>query len=96
MFKILAEQNHQLAQLASDSDTVLAPLAQARAQIADFVMQANTTAIATAQRSADLSRSIQLLPTFLTQLRPLMADLGDLADQGTPADELARARAPPA
>jgi ABC-type transporter Mla subunit MlaD len=84
VFGILAHQNRVLAQLASDSDAVLAPLAGARAQIADFVTQANTTAVASAQRSADITRSIQLLPTFLSQLKPLMVDLGDLADQGTP------------
>lgn len=84
VFKILAEQNHQLEQLASASDTVLAPLARARTQIAGFVVNANTTATASAQRSAAISRSIQLLPTFLSKLKPLMADLGDVADQGTP------------
>ena len=50
VFKILASQNRVLAQLASDSDAVLAPLAGARAQIAGFVAQANTTAVASAQR----------------------------------------------
>jgi ABC-type transporter Mla subunit MlaD len=84
VFKILAAQNRELAQLATDSDTVLAPLAQARAQMAGFVVHANTTASASASRAADLSRSIELLPAFLSQLRPLMADLGQLADQGTP------------
>ncbi|MGO9753482.1 MAG: MlaD family protein [Solirubrobacteraceae bacterium] len=84
VFKILAQQNHVLAQLASDSDAVLAPLAGARAQIADFVTQADTTALAAAERSADIARSIQLLPSFLARLKPLMVDLGELADQGTP------------
>ena len=84
VFKILAAQNRTLARLASDSDTVLAPLAKARASMADFVMQANTTASATAQRSAALATSIHRLPSFLHELRPLMADLGRLATQGTP------------
>ena len=84
VFKILAGQNRVLAQLATDSDTVLGPLAQARSQIADFVRQANTTATASAQRSADIARSIALLPTFLRRLKPLMVDLGGLADEGTP------------
>lgn len=84
VFKLLAEQNRTLAKLASDSDTVLAPLAKARGSMADFVVQANTTASATAQRSAALAASIHKLPSFLHQLRPLMADLGNLAAQGTP------------
>ena len=84
MLKILAAQNHELAQLATDSDTVLAPLARGPRQIAGFIVHANTTSVASAARAADISRSFQLFPYFLRQLRPLIADLGKLADQGTP------------
>ena len=38
---ILADQNRVLANLARDSDTILAPLARDRAKVADFVTQAN-------------------------------------------------------
>ena len=84
VLKILASQNHVLARLASDSDTVLAPLATERAHLAGFVTQANTTAVATAARAQDISRTFHLFPSYLSQLRPLMADLGQLAGQGTP------------
>jgi ABC-type transporter Mla subunit MlaD len=84
VLKILAGQSHDLAKLATDSAAVLGPLAQQRTALADFIVQANTTATASASRAADISRSIQLLPGFLRQLKPLMADLGTLADQGTP------------
>lgn len=84
VFKILGSQNRLLAQLATDSNKVLGPLAKARHSLADFVVQANTTATATAKRSAQISQSIKLLPGFLKQLKPLMADLGQLASQGTP------------
>ncbi len=84
VLKILAGQNRALAKLATDSAAVLGPLAQQRKSLADFVVQANTTATASAARAADISRSIHLLPGFLGQLKPLMADLGTLADQGTP------------
>jgi ABC-type transporter Mla subunit MlaD len=84
VLKILAGQNRALAKLATDSAAVLGPLAQQRKALADFIVQANTTATASAARAADISRSIQLLPGFLRQLGPLMADLGTLADQGTP------------
>jgi ABC-type transporter Mla subunit MlaD len=84
VFKILATQNRVLAKLASDSNTVLGPLAGVRQKIADFVVQANTTAIASAARAGDISRSFQLLPGFLRRLRPLMVDLNRLAHQGTP------------
>ncbi|MGI8713586.1 MAG: MlaD family protein [Solirubrobacteraceae bacterium] len=84
VLKILDAQNHALARLATNSDTVLAPLARERKQITGFVTQANTTSAASAQRAADISRTFHLFPSFLGQLRPLMADLGTLADQGTP------------
>jgi ABC-type transporter Mla subunit MlaD len=84
VLKILAQQNRVLARLASESDAVLAPLAQVKRQLADFVVQANTTSVASASRAADISRTFHLFPSFLRQLRPLVADLGQLADQGTP------------
>lgn len=84
VLQILASQNRALAQLATNSDTVLAPLARERRQISGFITQANTTSVASAQRAADISRTFQLFPSFLGHLRPLMADLGTLADQGTP------------
>ena len=84
VLKILAHQNKLLAQLSTDSNTVLAPLARAKHELSDFVVQANTTSVASAARAADISRGIQLLPQFLGQLRPLLVDLGQLADQGTP------------
>ncbi len=89
VLKILAGQNRALAKLATDSATVLTPLAQQRGALADFIVQANTTAMASATRAADISNSIRLLPGFLRQLQPLMADLGTLSDQGAPlASEL--------
>jgi ABC-type transporter Mla subunit MlaD len=84
VLKILAAQNRQLAQLSSDSAAVLKPLARFKQKLAGFVVHANTTSVASAARAADEERSFHLLPTFLRQLRPLMTDLGSLADQGTP------------
>jgi ABC-type transporter Mla subunit MlaD len=84
VLQILVRQNRVLARLASESDAVLAPLARAKRQLADFIVQANTTSVASAARAADISRSFQLFPSFLRQLRPLVVDLGKFADQGTP------------
>ncbi|HEX3979084.1 MAG TPA: MlaD family protein [Solirubrobacteraceae bacterium] len=84
VLKILAGQNHTLAQLATDSDTVLAPLARERTHISGFITQANTTAVASAARAQAISETFRKFPTYLAQLRPLMTDLGTLADQGTP------------
>jgi phospholipid/cholesterol/gamma-HCH transport system substrate-binding protein len=82
--QILAKQNKQLAQLAKDSDTVLTPLAQDRQALKQWVLSANATSVATAQQAANTARSFHLLPSFLRQLRPLLTDLGALADQATP------------
>jgi ABC-type transporter Mla subunit MlaD len=84
VFKILAGQNRQLAGLADDSQAVLAPLARERDRIAGFVRSANTTSVAAAGRAQDEFRTFRLFPTFLRQLRPLLADLSVLSDKGTP------------
>ena len=84
VLKILADQNRTLARLADNSDRVLGPLARERESFADFIVQANRTGEASAERRDDLRESIRLLPAFLRELRPLMADLEDFTDQGTP------------
>ncbi|MFL5860107.1 MAG: MlaD family protein [Solirubrobacteraceae bacterium] len=84
VLKILAGQNRTLAQLATDSNTVLGPLARERKQIQGFVTSANTTAVASAARARSISETFRKFPRYLAQLRPLMADLGTLANQGTP------------
>jgi phospholipid/cholesterol/gamma-HCH transport system substrate-binding protein len=81
---ILAVQNRELADLARDSDTILAPLARDRAKVADFVTQANITSQATAERSTELEQNIAKLPAFLRELTPTMEALGGVADQATP------------
>ena len=90
VFKILASQNHQLAQLADDSQTVLAPLAKERDQISGFVRSANTTSVAVAARAQAESQTFHLFPTFLSQLRPLLADLGVAGRPGHPGAAAAR------
>jgi virulence factor Mce-like protein len=81
---ILANQNRTLARLADDSDRVLGPLAREREAFADWIVQANETGEATAERRVDLRRGINRLPAFLRELRLLMVDLEGFADQGTP------------
>ncbi len=81
---VLAKQNRVLANLARDSDTALAPLAREKEAVSDFIVQANRTGEATAERRADIERGIQRLPRFLAELKPLMADLGGFAGQAAP------------
>ena len=84
VLKILADQNRDLARLAENSDTVLGPLARERERFANLVVKANETGEASAERRTDIRRGIELLPEFLAELEPLMADLEGFADQGTP------------
>lgn len=84
VLRILDSQNRVLAQLATNSDAVLAPLARERRRLSDFIIAANRTSVASAARANDIAETFRLFPAFLRQLRPLMADLGTLAGQGTP------------
>ncbi|HEY6780832.1 MAG TPA: MlaD family protein [Thermoleophilaceae bacterium] len=82
--RILGDQNRTLARLARDSDRALAPLARERGHVANFIVEANATGQATAERSGDIRRGINQLPAFLRELKPLMADLQGFTDQATP------------
>jgi phospholipid/cholesterol/gamma-HCH transport system substrate-binding protein len=84
VLEVLGKQNRTLAQLAVNSDTILAPLARDRARVANFVDTANTTAAATAQESTALEGSLERLPTFLRELQPTLRGLSDLSDAATP------------
>ena len=84
VLRILADQNRTLANLARDSDVILAPLARDRASVADFVTQAKLTSEATAERSNALEQNIAKLPAFLRELTPSMQSLGAFAGQATP------------
>ena len=79
VLKILAGQNKTLAQLATDSNTVLGPLARERRRISGFITQANTTAVASATRAQAISQTFRKFPGYLAQLRPLMTSLGHSA-----------------
>jgi ABC-type transporter Mla subunit MlaD len=81
---ILAKQNHVLADLAVSSDRVIAPLADKRRRISHFIASANQTGTATAERSADIERTLQRFPVFLRELQPTLQQLGDFSDQMTP------------
>ena len=84
VLKQLADENVTLKNLATESDQALAPLARDRRHLAGFIRNANEVGEATAAHSADIQRGIKLLPRFLSELKPTLTDLGDLADEMTP------------
>jgi phospholipid/cholesterol/gamma-HCH transport system substrate-binding protein len=81
---ILAQQNRALAELARESDTVLAPLARERRQITGFIRGSGETAQATAERSADLEAGFERFPAYLRELRRTSIELRRFSDAGTP------------
>ena len=84
VLKILADQNQQLASLASNGDAVLEPLARERQHITSFMANANIAAEATAERKVELERQLELFPRFLRELRLTMKDLRGVTDNATP------------
>jgi phospholipid/cholesterol/gamma-HCH transport system substrate-binding protein len=91
---ILAGENHVLSQLAVDSDKALAPFARVRERVADFIVQSNKVAEATANHRGALARNLQDFPPFLKQLGPAMERLTKFAEQTTPVFTDLKAAAP--
>jgi virulence factor Mce-like protein len=81
----LAAQNQTLKQLVTDADTTLADLSDNRRDVGRWVVETKQTAAASAERRADIQAGLQRLPTFLRELRPTMAQLGDASEAQTPA-----------
>lgn len=84
VLKLLAGQNRVLANLATESDAALAPLARQSARISDFIASAGTTAAATAERGAALEANFERFPKFLQELTPTARRLAEFAAAGTP------------
>ncbi len=84
VLSILAGQNKVLAKLAVDSDQALAPLAKVRENFANFIVQSNTVAQASAAQRGSLQQNLALFPPFLEQLGPAMERLERFADQTIP------------
>ena len=84
VLKILAGENTVLAKLAVDSDKALAPLARVRERVADFIVQSNKVAQASAAHRGALAQNLKDFPPFLEQLGPAMERLAAFAEQTTP------------
>ncbi|HEU4706314.1 MAG TPA: MlaD family protein [Solirubrobacterales bacterium] len=86
-FGILSAQRNQLAQLASDSEAILAPLSRERAHVAGFIANAGAAAEASAEKGPELEEALQKFPTFLREFRQTMVSLKSFSDAGTPLFE---------
>jgi ABC-type transporter Mla subunit MlaD len=84
VLNILAQQNHELADLATNGDRVLEPLARNRTHITGFFHNAAISGSATAERSADLEEGLRKFPATLRQVRLTMNKLKTFSDKGIP------------
>ena len=84
LFGVLSAQRKQLAQLASDSDAILTPLARERRAVAGFFTNAGAAAEASAEKGPELEEALQKFPTFLAEFRKTMNSLKTFSDAGTP------------
>jgi phospholipid/cholesterol/gamma-HCH transport system substrate-binding protein len=84
VLRILGDQNQVIKDFIADSDRVVEELEGNKRDVVRWVEEAGDTAEITATRRAELQRTFQKLPTFLDELRPTMARLGELADEQTP------------
>ncbi|HEX3041443.1 MAG TPA: MlaD family protein [Solirubrobacterales bacterium] len=84
LFGILSAQREELAQLASDSDAILAPLARERRAVGGFFTNSGAAAEASAEKGPELEEALQKFPTFLAEFRQTMKSLKTFSDAGTP------------
>jgi virulence factor Mce-like protein len=82
---ILASESNVIRDLTQNSDTVITALANNRADVGRWVVEARNAAQASAERNVDLAATFHKLPAFLEELRPTMQALGRVADEQTPA-----------
>jgi ABC-type transporter Mla subunit MlaD len=92
--KILANQTQTIKNFISDSDTVVAQLERKKHEVARWIKTAGRTAEISATRRAAIAAGFQRLPTFLDELKPTMARLGELTDAQTPLLQKLKASAP--
>jgi ABC-type transporter Mla subunit MlaD len=81
---ILARDNHQLANLASDGDAIVTALARRRENVAGFINSSTVVGQATAEKQTELEAGFAKLPQFLRELRSTMTELQSFSDAATP------------
>ncbi len=94
VFGILNAQRDQLAQLASNSEQILAPLSRQRSSVSGFFANAGAAAQASTEEGTDLEASLRKLPRFLRELRQTMGSLEYFSNAGTPVAEALGKAAP--
>jgi phospholipid/cholesterol/gamma-HCH transport system substrate-binding protein len=84
LFGILSAQRDRLAQLASDSETIMRPFSRERAHVAGFLVNSGAAAQASSERGPQLEASLRKFPRFLRELRLTMGSLQGFSDAAAP------------
>jgi len=84
VLKILGDQNEIIQNFITDSDSVVTELAANKADVVRWVQSTADASEVTATRREELRQTISKLPRFLSELRPTMRELGNVADEQIP------------
>jgi virulence factor Mce-like protein len=84
LLNLLGNDSKTLQNLTRDSNTVITALANNKAQVNRFIIEANRTATATATQDTNLRLTFARLPGLLQQLRPTLVDLSSAITANTP------------
>ena len=83
VLQILGDQKQIIRDFIQDSDTVVAELDDKKEEVARWIRETGETAEISASRRDNIAAGFQRLPTFLAELEPTMARLGELTDAQT-------------
>jgi ABC-type transporter Mla subunit MlaD len=84
LLEILADHDRTINRLVRDADTVIGKLADNRRNVGRFIDEAEDTSGASSERADDIATNFRKLPTFVRELRPTMAALGEAAVEQRP------------
>jgi ABC-type transporter Mla subunit MlaD len=84
VLSVLDSQHHAVQRLVRDTGQVLDAISKRRGQLSTLVTAGDRVLATTARRNAQLSRSIQILPTTLSELRPTLNAIAATARAGGP------------
>ena len=94
VFEILNDQRSELKAALTDTDTILASLAEDPDSISGFVEQARNVSRRTAAHADDIGEIAGRLPGLLAQARPALDELDRLTISATPVTRSLRRSAP--
>jgi len=84
VLRVLDSQHHAVKRLVRDTGQVLDAISRRQGQLSTLVLAGDRLLATTAQRNAQLTRTIQILPTTLAELRPTLDAVASTSTVGAP------------